>query len=243
MPHGYKLSFEQLQRCLADCRKLSTVKWVHFSGGEPTLWTDGERTIADLLIEISKTGFEPGFTTNGGNFDNFNECNKLIQKYLDYANKPLRLYLSIDTFHQNFDIKSGRAKGLDNIIKCKNDQSIEIGKLLKITVISTISKDSKSLLPNQMIEHYESLGITFNFIPLRPKGKAKSFLHLCPDLDSNHQEDIGAYYQFHIKRKEQEIKSNIVLIGDDYYLPDSWSKIAKLGHLSKEIIEEFNVNL
>ena len=40
MPINYKLTFEQLKLCLTDCQTLETIEWVHFSGGEPTLWTD-----------------------------------------------------------------------------------------------------------------------------------------------------------------------------------------------------------
>jgi len=153
---GYKLSFEQLKLCLLDCRKLETIEWVHFSGGEPTLWTDEKLDLADLLIEISKAGFEPGFTTNGSYFDDYEKCDELFQKYFNFANKRLRLYLSIDTFHQNFDAKIGRAESLDNVIKYTKNISPEKRKLLNIIVLTTISKEAKSLLPNNMIEYYEA---------------------------------------------------------------------------------------
>ena len=233
---GYKLSFEQLRLCLSDCHKLETVDWVHFSGGEPTLWTDDKLDLTELLIEISKAGFEPGFTTNGSYFNDYKKCNDLFQKYFNNANKRLRLYLSIDTFHQNFDFQKGRAKSLDNVIKYKMILPSIKKKLLTITVLSTISKDSKSLLPNEMIEYYESLGVKFVFLPLKAKGKGKSFSHLCPNLRSNKQEDLGAYYLFYQKKKEQHTTRNIVLIGDNYYLPEPWRKIGRLGRLSDSII-------
>ncbi|MCK5560730.1 MAG: radical SAM protein [Thermoplasmata archaeon] len=196
MSPGYKLSFEQLKQCLEDCCKLESVKWVHFSGGEPTLWTDGKRDLADLLIAISQAGFEPGFTTNGSNFEDYDKCYDLLQKYIDRAIKPLHLYLSLDTFHNNFDIEKGRATSLDNVVKFKSNLSPEKSKLLNITVISVISKDTNSLLPDEMVEHYSSLGVKFDFVPLRPKGKARSLAHLCPDLSSAKPEDLGAYYRF-----------------------------------------------
>jgi molybdenum cofactor biosynthesis enzyme MoaA len=203
MPIGYKLSFEQLKLCLSDCRKLETVEWVHFSGGEPTLWREGELDLADLLIEISKAGFDPGFTTNGSYFIDYRKCSELFQKYFNSANKRLRLYISIDTFHQNFDFQKGRAESLDNVIKYKLALPSEMKKLLNIIVVSAISKDSKSLLPNEMIEHYQSLGLTFLFIPLRAVGKAKSLSHLCPNLESDKQEELGAYYRFYQKKREE----------------------------------------
>jgi len=238
---GYKFSFEQLKMCLSDCHKLQSIQWVHFSGGEPTLWTDGKRNLTDLLIEISKADFEPGFTTNGSYFVNYNKCYDLFQKYLNGANKPLHLYLSIDTFHNNFDVKKGRAKSLDNVIKCKNNMPPEKAKLLNIILVAVISKDSKSLLPDEMIEHYELFGVKFVFVPLQLKGKAKSFAHLCPDLSSDKPEDLGAYYRFHPKeiQKKTNETSNIVLIDNDYYLPDPWRKVARLGHLPEKVIKAY----
>jgi MoaA/NifB/PqqE/SkfB family radical SAM enzyme len=241
---GYKLSFDQLKMCLSDCQNLKTIEWVHFSGGEPTLWIDEELNLVDLLIEISNAGYEPGFTTNGSNFLDYNKCYNFFKKYHDHAKKKLRLYISIDTFHGNFDIEKGRAKSLDNVIRSKMDMFPGKEKLLKIIVLVIVSKETKSLLPNEMVEYYESQGIEFNFIPLEPKGKAKAISHLCPDLESNKPEDLGAYYPFYKKKKGSDKKSNLILIGNDYYLYDydhnieftyRWHKIAQLGYLAEKM--------
>ena len=48
MPPGYRLTFEQLRACLRDCRGLPSVSWVHFSGGEPTLWEEAGLDLVDL---------------------------------------------------------------------------------------------------------------------------------------------------------------------------------------------------
>ena len=241
---GYKLSFEQFKTCISDCKDMKTVEWVHFSGGEPTLWNEGKRDIVDLLKEISKAGFESGFTTNGSNFVDYNECHKFFKKYFDSTSKGLHLYISIDTFHNNFDVEKGRAKSLDNVIRFKCDMPSNKGKLLKIIVLVTISKDIKSMLPDEMIDYYRSQGVEFKFLPLDLKGKAKSISHLCPDLESNKPEDMGAYYPFHQKKNEREVKSNLILIDNDYYLYDydysieftkRWYKVAKLGHLAEKI--------
>ena len=242
MPPGYKLSLEQLRLCLSDCHKLETIDWIHFSGGEPTLWIDKKLDLADLLIEISKAGFEPGFTTNGSYFNDYKKCNELLQKYFNNSNKRLRLYLSIDTFHQNFNFQRGRAKSLDNVIKYKMNLPSEKKKLLGITVLSIISKDSSSLLPNEMIEHYKSLDVKFIFPPLKAVGKAKSFSYLCPNLGSGKREELGAYYHFYNEKKKQSVTTNLVLIGNNYYLPDPWRQVGRLGYLSSNIFESFKTN-
>ena len=246
---GYKLSFNQLKRCFSDCRQLHSIEWIHFSGGEPTLWTDGKRDLIDLLIEISKAGYTPGFTSNGSSFNKYNECFNFLQKYIDDANKPLRIYLSIDTFHQNFDLKRGRSISLDNIIEYKNNLRSEKNELIDISLIVTISKDTSSLLPSEMVEHYDAQGIKFNFVPLKLAGKTKSCRHLCPILKSGKQEDMGAYYRYYRKQDQDNTISNLILIGNDYYLFKSdynldyaqcWNKVGHLGHLPQRIIDAYS---
>jgi hypothetical protein len=97
-----------------------------------------------------------------------------------------------------------------------------------------------------MVKYYQSHGIEFVFVPLKEKGRARSFKELCPDLDSGKPEDLGAYYKFYKKR--QNPSSNIILIGEDYYTYDNdyniefqecWRKLTKLGHLGEAINADF----
>ncbi|KPL07290.1 hypothetical protein AMJ86_04835 [bacterium SM23_57] len=248
MDPGYKLSFEQLQLCLSDCRRLETLRWVHFSGGEPTLWTEGNRNLVDLLRKISKAGFTTGFTTNGSSFVDYSRCYDFFRKYVDSSTMPLRVYLSIDTYHHNFDMEKGRAQSLDNVMRCKQELPRVKADLLNVAVVAVVSKDFNSLLPDEMIRHYESLGVTFVFTPLAHRGKAKSFSHLCPDLSGDNPENLGAFQRYH--QKENRMKrdknnnrdrvDNIVLIGNDYYFADPWRKVAQLGHLPDTIIRAYS---
>jgi molybdenum cofactor biosynthesis enzyme MoaA len=248
MDPGYKLSFRQLRLCLSDCRSLESLRWVHFSGGEPTLWKERNRGLVDLLLEIAKAGFTPGFTTNGSCFVDYGKCYDFFAKYVDGSNMPLRVYFSIDTFHRNFNVKKGRSRCLDNVMKCKQELPRAKADLLKIAVMAVISKDLNSLLPEEMIRYYESLGIAFGFGPLLPMGKAKSFSHLCPDLSSSNPEDLGAYQPFYRKKnrkKRGETKNRhradfINLIGNDYYFTDPWRNVAQLEHLPDTIIRAYS---
>ncbi|MFW9842853.1 MAG: radical SAM protein [Candidatus Thorarchaeota archaeon] len=244
MKPGYRLSSEQLRLCLSDCRKMESISWVHFTGGEPTLWTEGKRSLVDLLLEIAKAGFTPGFTTNGSLFIDYSRCHDFFAKCVNSSTMPLGVYLSIDTFHRNFHPDKGRAQSLDNVMKCKQKlPSVEASRL-DVSVIATISKDFKSLLPEEMIRYYESSGVAIGFIPLKSMGKAKSFSHLCPDLSSENPEDLGAYRHFHEKRsqkKQGKIRNQysaefINLIGNDYYFTKPWRKVARLGHLPDTIL-------
>jgi MoaA/NifB/PqqE/SkfB family radical SAM enzyme len=248
MDRGYRLSFRQLQRCLADCRSLESIRWVHFSGGEPTLWTEGELGLVDLLIEIAQAGFIPGFTTNGSYFVHYSKCRDLFTKYLDATEMPLRLYLSIDTFHRNFNVKSGRSHSLDNVMKFKRESPRAKSDLLETHVLATVSKEAKSLLPDEMIRHYESLGVDFVFTPLQPIGRGESLRHLCPDLNSSNPEDLGVYQRYHRETQrqesdgteEQDRADHMNLIGDHYYFHRPWRKVGQLGQLPDTIVRAYS---
>jgi molybdenum cofactor biosynthesis enzyme MoaA len=248
MDSGYRFSFKQLQLCLSDCRKLENIRWVHFTGGEPTLWKEDNRNLADLLLEISKAGFTPGFTTNGSSFVDYGACYEFFAKYVDGSSMPLRVYLSIDTFHGNFDPIKERAKSLDNILECKRVLLRAQADRLEINVMAVISRDFDSLLPDGMIRYYESRGLAFGFLPLLPGGRANSFNHLCPDLSSDNPKDLGAYKLVHQKKsgKKRAKTENrhtadfINLIGNDYYFTNPWRKVAQIGNLPDTLISAYS---
>ena len=248
MKPGYKLSFRQFQLCLSDCRRLEHIRWVHFTGGEPTLWREKNLYLIDLLLEISKAGFTPGFTSNGSLFVNYTKCHNFFSKYLDGSNMPIRIYFSIDTFHRNFDAAKGRAKCLDNILKCRQKLPRAQADLFDISVMAVISKDFNSLLPDEMIRYYETQGVAFSFLPLLPMGRANSFNRLCPDPGSDNPEDLGAYRLYHkkmsrkkpSKTKNRHVAEFINLIGNDYYFTNPWRKAAKLGNLPDAILSAYS---
>jgi MoaA/NifB/PqqE/SkfB family radical SAM enzyme len=245
MTRGYRLSSRDLQLCLSDCHTLESIDWVHFSGGEPTLWREGGLDLSDLLLKIDESGFKPGFTTNGSFFLDCNMCRDFLQKYVTRSRRPLILYLSIDTFHNNFDLENGRALSLDNVLKFRQSLPRRKADLLDLRVLVVISRDVKSLLPDEMIEHYRLMGVKFIFVPLTPKGKAKSLSHLCPDLKSGSPESLGAYQPFYrespeIEPEDRSRAQNMILIGCDYYLADPWRKIAQLGHIPENIIQLYS---
>jgi molybdenum cofactor biosynthesis enzyme MoaA len=255
MEPGYRLTFEQLQRCLDDCRTLRSVSWVHFSGGETTLWSDGERDLVDLLLEIADAGYVPGFTSNGSLFDSYNACEDFFRRYLDGSTTPLRLYLSVDTFHNNFDTATGRAQCLDNLVEFRRHVSREQQALLPITVAATVSKDLRSLLPDNMVKHYERVGVEFAFLPMMPIGKGSRMRHLCPDIESDDAADLGAFELVSSpeSRRERARKlrrggTGLILIGDTYWdrtaeEGDSehgpWRQVGRLGQLPSEIIQAY----
>jgi len=264
MAPGYKLSLDQLHACLRDCRAqlhaclrdcraLGGVRQVHFSGGEPTLWREGDLRLVDLLIHIATAGFTPSFTSNGSFFTDFARSQAFLLRYTSASKVPLRLYLSIDTFHRNFDRATGRAPCLDNVLRCRQELPADKGDLLESPIIIvTVSKSTDSLLPEEMITHYESCGVSFRFVPLHGMGKARTLKELCPDLGSDDPTDRGAFQRYLSARRPVETGNDsariigefLILIGDDYFVHAGtgadrggygWHRVAALGQLPLSI--------
>ncbi len=224
---GYELSFEQLKLCLADLCRLEGIKWVNFSGGEPTLWEEEHLDLVDLLIEISKENFSPSFITNGSYFDDYSQCCSFFEKYFGKANKSLRVRMSIDTYHNNFNAEKERSHSLDNIKEYKKGISHEKQEMLRFRVTTMCSKDFKPLLPSGMMTHYESLGVKFDLGPVKIKGRAKSLKDRYPDTNKNISTDIF----------------NILLYDNNYYfaplISNGYHRFARLGELQESDIENY----
>jgi MoaA/NifB/PqqE/SkfB family radical SAM enzyme len=256
MARGYKLTSEQLQACLHDCSRLKAIEWVHFSGGEPTLWNEDGKDLVDLLLAISDEGLIPGFTTNGSPFENYAACERFFTRYLTASSMPLRLYLSIDTFHCNFEPGTGRAPSLDNVLRYKQSLPENQASRLETHVLVTISKLPSSLLPEEMVDYYESLGADFCFVPLARRGRAKKLGDICPVPGSDDPKDLGAYARFHSKDvtgpatevRQGEKAENLILIGDAYYVSQqagdrvarTWIRVGRLGTLPDTIVGQYS---
>jgi MoaA/NifB/PqqE/SkfB family radical SAM enzyme len=246
MAPGYRLSEDQLRRCLEDLKAMGGVEQVHFSGGEPTLWREREQRLVDLLIRIAAAGFQPSFISNGSRLTDAGSSREFFLRYTRAADVPLRLYLSVDTFHENFDRAAGRSPCLDTVLRCREELPIDRRDLVELPiVIVTISKSPESLLPVGMVEHYESRGVVFRFVPLKPIGRARSLADLCPDLGSDDPAALGAFRGFWPRPEgrvpEREAGSYLILIGEDYHLCDDaggeleWRRVAALGELHSAI--------
>jgi len=241
MAAGYRLSYAQLRQCLADCGRLAGLRWVHFSGGEPTLWSDGDRNLTDALLEVAQAGYVPGFTTNGSRFEDYAACRDFFQRYVTAVSVPLRTFISIDTFHRNFDVAGCSCRSLDNVLRYRGTLPGHQRELLEVHPLAVVSKSPASLLPAEMLRRYESLGVPFSVVPLRPKGRARLLADECPDLDGSTEQDLGAFYRFRPRQVEAGAPaSNLVLVGNDYYLSEpEWRVVAKLGQLPEEVVRAY----
>ena len=217
---GYRLTWDQVVTAIKDCASLKDSYWnMNYTGGEPTLWEEEGKDLADILIATANAGVLPTFNTNGSYFEDYKNCYKYFHRYLNNTDTPLKTFISMDKFHKNYDQEKGRAKSLDTIAMVIATFPDNKKDLLPVHVIIIVTKDPNSSLPEEMKKHYGAMGITFGDFPMLNIGKAKKLSDQMPEPF-----DFGP-----MRQKKGNGPPGMVLVGDDYYLGNK--KIGKLGHM------------
>jgi MoaA/NifB/PqqE/SkfB family radical SAM enzyme len=217
---GYRLTWDQVTTAIRDCAGLENSYWnLNYTGGEPTLWEEDGKDLADILIATANAHQLPTYNTNGSYFDDYEKGYAFLHRYIDHADTPLKTFISMDKFHKNYDAKKGRARSLDNIAKVIGTFPDEQKKLLSVHVIIIVTKDPDSSLPAEMKSHYGAMGITFGDFPMLNIGKAKRLKDQIPEFEG---------FKFP-PRKDGDGPPGLVLVGEDYYFGNK--KIGKLGHM------------
>lgn len=221
---GYRVTWDQLNTMIEDCKSINGSTWsILFTGGEPTLWEEGDLKFIDVLLACARAGITPSFNTNGSYFDDYEQCSEFLNTYADNTKLTLSPFISMDNFHDNYDREKGRAKSLDNVVRVLAEMTPERRALFNIHVVIIVTKDPDSSLPREMKDYYGAKGITFGDFPMLPIGKAKNLQDQLPPASE----------QFMPPREGEEARprpmKGALLVGDNYM---NFNKpVAKLGHL------------
>ncbi len=217
---GYRLSWDQVMMAIDDCASLKDSYWnMNFTGGEPTLWEEGDKDLVDILVATAHAGILPTYNTNGSLFYDYDRTCDFFQRYLDRCDTHLKTFISMDRFHKNFEQETGRAKILDNIVRAYGSFPENKKDCLSTHVVIIVTKDPASSLPEEMKEHYGAKGVTFGDFPMLDVGKAKQL--------KDQQPEFSGYPPMPVK--EGDGPPVVVLVGDDYYV--QYEKTGKLGRL------------
>ncbi len=218
---GYKLAWDQVRTALDDCRAMPDSYWnLNYTGGEPTLWEDQDKSFVDVLIETANAGQYPTYNTNGSYFDDIQKTRDFFSKYMDATQEPLMTFISMDKFHKNYDEEKGRAKSLDNLVRVMDEIPEDRKQQFKTHVIIIVTKDPKSSLPDEMKAHYSASGVTFGDFPIMRIGKAKELKEQFADMTD----------YFPPRQSETGGPRVLVLVGDDYYIGSE--RKGRLGRLA-----------
>ena len=225
---GYRMTWDQIQRLIADCNSAKNERFSFvINGGEPTLWEEGDLKFIDVLLAVAGGNINPTYNTNGSYFVDYAQCHDFFNRYSKESDTLLMTFISMDKFHDNYDRKKGRAESLDNIVRVLDEMPPEKKELHRIHVITIVSKDPDSYLPEEMKEYYGAMGITFGYFPLQPIGRAKNLMDEMPDskevfknMPPPPKKDKGGY-------------PIGTLVGENYM--HHGKKVAQLGNI-KELI-------
>lgn len=164
---------------------------VRFSGGEPSLWSDNESTVFDLINKSKSLGFDTSLITNGIRFLDYNYLNNNLNK-LDIDSKSISVYVSLDKWHGNYIPGDLSNNILDNLLKYKQEH---LNKKINIFVQTSYTRNQEDNMDLDFIKKYKIKGIKFSINPLLPWGKGKKLEHMIPSLSLNGKDKskLGAY--------------------------------------------------
>jgi organic radical activating enzyme len=223
---GYRMTWEQIQRLLAECRSIKGERFGFvINGGEPTLWKEGKRKFMDVLLAVSEAGVVPSYNTNGSYFVDYDQCHGFFYRYSEKATIQLKTFVSIDKFHDNYNREKERADSLDNIVRVLAEMPEEKRRMHHVHVVTIISTDPDSYLPVGMKEYYSAKGVTFGDFPMQPIGRARNLMDEMPNSEE------------FFKNMPPPPKTSGYPIGSligEYYVRHG-KKVAKLGNL-KELL-------
>jgi organic radical activating enzyme len=179
---GYRMTWDQIQRLIADCNSIKDETFAFvLNGGEPTLWEEEDLKFIDVLLAVAEGGIYPTYNTNGSYFVEYDRCHDFFRRYTEEAKMPLKTFVSMDKFHDNYDRERERADSLNNIVKVLAGMAEDKRKIHQIHVVTIISKDPASFLPPGMKEYYGARGITFGDFPMQAIGRARDLMDEMPE--------------------------------------------------------------
>ena len=196
---------------------------VKLSGGEPTLWKDGDKDIIDLIKLCEKEKLHWALVTNGKKLSFPNYAKEFFEKLKDIKN--ITIYVTLHFFHKNCDKLDNVI--LDNILEYSNNVSLYVQSTL------TTKKENNVVLP--IVYKYAERGVKFLLNPLLPWGRAKNLdQDIVPylDLNSNNKSSLGDFEMYYyILGKSKNVWDTY----DEYLNYNNFDAIKSLNSCGKTI--------
>lgn len=226
--HGkFTYKFDEMLTALKEIKEFS-LNFENFelkiSGGEPTIWKDGDKNIIDILSECQKLNFNYSLVTNGKLFSKFDYCEKFFKTLSERGVSLLNIFCTIDNFHENYFYD---CPILDNLLKIEDVK-------INLTVQSTCSVAKDYNISSEFIKKYFDKGIKFIMNPLLPWGKGVECEKDVPkvNLNSNNKDQLGDYKKyFYILGKSQNLWNTF----EEFENFNNFEALKKLNHCGKTI--------
>jgi hypothetical protein len=174
--------------------ELATVghSFVAYSGGEPSLWRDGEKGLADLLAATAQRALSPLVVTNGSLFRDDDFTRAFLDRYLQLTDARAQVHVSVDHWHRGTWL-NGRSPALETFLRCRDEH----GRMarLEVTIVSLWCLDDVRNVPPEEFSKYTDAGIGLHYLPLSPLGSPEVLSSIAPRLcpTGTDKSSLGSY--------------------------------------------------
>ncbi|MBT3218319.1 MAG: hypothetical protein HN348_04455, partial [Proteobacteria bacterium] len=192
-----------------DLGRLSAAYRIAFqftTGGEPTIWRDGDQTIVDVLVALQRSGLITTLTmpTNGKVFEDIDFARNLVQSLSRRINGVVVFGVSIAKYQGNLTDEGCLA--LENLLTVCSEPEMRVVPIALVT----LSRSDETSTELSKLHRRVFQRVT----PLAPLGRASSMSEDCPQLSlaGNDKTGVGAYLP-HFKK---DVSGKLGLSDDDF---------------------------
>lgn len=205
---AHKIHLSDFDLYLKDIKTLSqnhTIGFQFVTGGEPTIWKDQGKDVADLLIALSRQGRIRHITmpTNGKRFEDKDYVNDLVKRIASDVDHTIIIGISIAGYQENFS--DGRCVPLENLMEAAGQSN---GKVLPIALVTLSKKDGMSQRIARSYPH-----IIQRVTPLAPLGAGQEMMADCPSvsLGDNLKNNLGDF----LPQFKHDVSGKLNLVNGD----------------------------
>jgi len=196
--HGFKLQQKEAIASLDDATSLATA--CLFAGGEPTIWQQDGMDFLSLLVKASKQNGSACFLSNGHVFEEKDYAYEFVRRYIDECGKHLRMILSVDLIHANYNAEEQRIPFLDNLITAR---AACAGKEnMTLAILSHWTSDERLNIPLRVLQKYADQGVPYEIADFMMWGEAADISDLAcyVGVGSKNKDSLGPYRTFLTQR-------------------------------------------
>jgi hypothetical protein len=212
-PSGEKpfcLSKPIFSQYLGDLRRLSNsydIKYQFVTGGEPTLWRDGDQDIVDILIACRGLEFMGLVTmpTNGRRFEGRVFAREFVERLSARTASPSIVGISIASYQGN--LTGAGCVALDNLLAASSQPGSQV---IPIVLVTLSNKDDTfqtldAIYPN----------VAKRVTALAPLGIARSAEADCPSLYLHHNDKstLGSF----LPHFQRDVMGKLRLSESDFF--------------------------
>ncbi len=190
---SFSLGYGHVETYLKDLDALShdyKIGYQFITGGEPTIWQDGDKDIVDVLQSFDRETCVRGLVvpTNGRVFEKEETARSLLGRLAQAMTRGLILGVSIADYQENFDDQGCLA--LDNVLRVS--RRLDMSLLTVIMVTLSVSDDTSV----RLLRRYPSL--VQRVSALAPLGRAAKMKGDCPSLSlrGKDKSSLGSFLPF-----------------------------------------------